>query len=129
MSCGKERAKVSPQKFMVRVWRDMSDEPVLAVHLTELRSALLLACQPTNMASIEEGRRRVLALPRALVLEYIEHIAADAIELTDYWEYRRLLECAALLDAGVVARMAAWGIDSSDPDVREAANDYLPNSP
>jgi hypothetical protein len=66
----------------------------------------------------------VLALPRAWVLERIEQVAAEAIDLADYWEYRRLLELAELLDAGLVHRFVRLGLDSEDPDVREAAQDF-----
>ncbi|MBX6316507.1 MAG: hypothetical protein IRY99_26880 [Isosphaeraceae bacterium] len=58
----------------------------------ELRSGLELACQPQNAGLIVQGRSRVLALPRRWVLEHIEPLAIAVLNLSDYWEYRRLLE-------------------------------------
>jgi hypothetical protein len=92
--------------------------------LDALRSAVQLACQPQNVGQIVAGRQQVLAMPRPWVLEQIEHVATEALDLTDSWEYRRLLELARQLDAGLVRRLVVLGLDSSDPDVREAAEDF-----
>jgi hypothetical protein len=92
--------------------------------LEALRSAVELACQPQNTRLITAGRQQVLAMPRAWVLQEIEKVAAEALDLTDYWEYRRLLELAGLLDAELVRRLVSLGLGSSDPDVREAAEDF-----
>lgn len=89
-----------------------------------LRAAVRLACQPQNAGLIMDGRRQVLALPRPWVLKRIEQVAAESVDLTDYWEYRRCLELAALLDAGLVQRFATLGMESTDPDVREAAREF-----
>ncbi|HZY85943.1 MAG TPA: hypothetical protein VFE78_14000 [Gemmataceae bacterium] len=93
--------------------------------LDALRSAIQLACQPQNAGRIVAGRQLVLAMPRARVLERIERVAAEALDLSDYWQYRRLLELAELLDAELVRRLVPVGLSSSDPDVREAAEDFL----
>ncbi|HWG47441.1 MAG TPA: hypothetical protein VN688_32050 [Gemmataceae bacterium] len=92
--------------------------------LDALRSAVQLACQPQNASRIIAGRHQVLAMPRAWVLEKIEQVAAKSLDLSDYWEYRRLLELADLLDQGLVRRLVLLGLKSSDDDVREAAEDY-----
>jgi hypothetical protein len=96
------------------------NEPSLEI----LRSAVQLACRPQNAARIMAGRRQVLALPRAWVLERIEQAAVEALDLSDYWEYRRILELAELLDSALVQRFVTLGLDSLDPDVREAAQDF-----
>jgi hypothetical protein len=92
--------------------------------LDALRSAVQLACRPQNASRIIAGRHRVLAMPRAWVLEKIEQVAAKSLDLSDYWEYRRLLELADLLDQGLVQRLVLLGLKCSDDDVREAAEDY-----
>ena len=92
--------------------------------LDALRAAVQLACQPQNAGRIVAGRQQVLAMPRPWVLERIERVAAEALDLADYWEYRRLLELADLLDAGLARRLVPVGLASSDPDVREAAEDF-----
>jgi hypothetical protein len=63
-------------------------------------------------------------MPREWVLERIEQVAAEALDLSDYWEYRRLLELADLLDAALVRRLVPIGLTSAVPDVREAAEDF-----
>lgn len=89
-----------------------------------LRSAVENACQPQNAWRIEQGREAVLAMPRAWVLQHIAAVAEEALDLLDYWEYRRLLELLTLLDPELVRRFVARGLASSDPDVREAAEDF-----
>lgn len=93
-------------------------------NLDALRDAIQLACQAQNVSRIVKGRQQVLALPRAWVLERIEQVAGEAIDLSDEWEYRRLLELAESLDAGLVQRFVSLGLDSEDPEVREAAQDF-----
>lgn len=97
-------------------------EPALT--LDDLRTALRLACQPQNASRITAGRQQVLALSRPWVLEHFERLATESLDLADYWEYRRLLELAELLDAALVQRLVPCGLASSDPDVREAAEDF-----
>jgi hypothetical protein len=92
--------------------------------LDALRSAVQLACQPQNASRIVAGRQQVLALPRSWVMAHIEPVAAVALDLSDDWEYRRLLELAALLDAELVQRLVQLGLANSDPEVREAAQDF-----
>jgi hypothetical protein len=92
--------------------------------LDTLRSAVQLACQPQNVGRITAGRRQVLAYPRAWVLEQIERVAVEVLDLSDNWEYRRLLELAVLLDAEFVQRFVRRGLDSADPEVREAAEEF-----
>src|SRR5262249_52691036 len=89
-----------------------------------LRAAVQLACQPTNAGRIVAGRNQVLAMPRPWVLAHIERVASEALDLSDYWEYRRLLELAELLGPELVRRLVPLGLGSSDPDVREAAEDF-----
>lgn len=89
------------------------------------------ACKPTSMWRIERGRAAVRLLPRAWVLEHIESAADEALlkELPwAGWEYRRLLELCGpygLADVPLVRRLARRGLESSDPDMREAAEDFL----
>lgn len=92
--------------------------------LERLRDAVALACTPQNAWRIEQGRERVLALPRETVLRHLQAVAAQTLDLSDYWEYRRLLELAERLDAALTRRIVALGLDHADPDVREAAEDF-----
>ncbi|MFO0844394.1 MAG: hypothetical protein U0797_18690 [Gemmataceae bacterium] len=92
--------------------------------LDELRSGIELACQPTYVPHIVKGRSQVLALPRDWVLEHMEQAAVEALDLSDYWEYRRLLELAELLDSGLLRRFVSVGLGNPDPEVHEAAEDF-----
>jgi hypothetical protein len=92
--------------------------------LDALREAVQLACQAQNVGRILAGRRGVLDMPRPWVLAHVERVAAEALDLSDEWEYRRLLELADLLDAGLVQRLVRLGLGSGDPNVREAAEDF-----
>jgi hypothetical protein len=89
-----------------------------------LRAAVELACQPQNAWRIVQGREAVLAMPRPWVLEHVAAVADETLDLTDYWEYRRLLELLHLLDPTLVRRFVSRGLSSPDPDVRDAAEDF-----
>jgi len=89
-----------------------------------LRAAVELACQPQNAWRIVRGRESVLAMPRHWVLEHVASVAAAALDLSDHWEYRRLLELLDLLDPELVRRFISLGLSSADPDVREATEDF-----
>jgi hypothetical protein len=92
--------------------------------LDALRAAVQLACQPQNAWRIVAGRNQVLVMPRDWVMAHVEEVAAESLDLCDYWQYRRLLELAELLDSGLVRRLVPQGLSSSDPDVREAAEEF-----
>jgi hypothetical protein len=92
--------------------------------IEDLRSAIQLACQPQNSHRIEAGRQAVIALPREWVLRSMDQAAADCLDLTDYWQYRRLLELASQLDDDLVRRFVAIGIRSDDENILEAACDF-----
>ena len=97
----------------------------LEPNLDALRAAVQLACKSQNASKIATGCEQVLALPRGWVVQRIEQVAADVLDLTDSWEYRRLLELATLLDEELVLRLVSLGCESADPDVYEAAQDFL----
>lgn len=92
--------------------------------LQSLRAAVGPACQPQNAWRIVRGREAVLAMPRSWTLEHVGAIAEEMLDLTDYWEYRRLLELLHLLDPTLVLHFASRGLASPDADVKEAAEDF-----
>jgi hypothetical protein len=79
---------------------------------------------PAVHASIDEGRRAVLGFPHSWLVEHIQSVARESLNLSDYWEFRRFLELVSLIDVELVAGIAAIGLDSSDFDIREAAEDF-----
>jgi hypothetical protein len=44
-------------------------------------------------------------MPREWVLERIEGLAAESLDLSGYWEFRRLLELYELLDGQLLQRL------------------------
>jgi hypothetical protein len=86
--------------------------------------ALELACQCPHIGKITAGRHQVLSFPRTWVLEQIEQVAVEVLDLSDEWEYRRFLELALLIDVELMQRFVALGLNSIDPDIREAAEDF-----
>lgn len=90
----------------------------------DLRAALGRACQAQNAAVITQGRSEILALPRDAVLQSIERLAAESLPLDDEWEFRRLLEVYEQLDAELLRRLVETGLASSNPEIKEAAEDF-----
>ena len=84
-----------------------------------------LACRSQHSHNIQLGRDFVMALPRAWVLERIEQVAEPLVQLNDDWEYRRLLELYESLDDGLLLRLAKRGLQSSNPEIQDAANDFI----
>ncbi len=86
---------------------------------------LELACQSQHIGNIELGRKALLELPRAWVLQHIERVAAPLLQLHDEWEYRRLLEVYARLDRNFAQNLVRWGLKSQNPEIQEAGQDFL----
>jgi hypothetical protein len=101
----------------------------LSPSIEDLRNAIQLACQPSNVGRIIAGRQSVLAFERRWVIQNVEKVAFGSLNLDDGWEYRRFLELLELIEAGAILRqLIAMGIRSSDSDVREAATDFAARS-
>jgi hypothetical protein len=78
--------------------------------------------------SIDFVRDLILSLPRDWVLNNIEREAEPHLREGTYDEYRRFLELYELLDVGMTQRLARRAAVHSDPDIREAGEDYLVKS-
>jgi hypothetical protein len=94
-----------------------------------------LACQATNDTSIRLGRGGIAGIPADWLVHRIEQIAEEHLDLSDDWQFTRLLELYALLDKragslnrGMLARLVARGLGSPNPEIVEAAADFLPRS-
>ncbi|MDP9375151.1 MAG: hypothetical protein M3Q65_22415 [Chloroflexota bacterium] len=109
------------------LWQHLALVPALE---PQTRNAVMeylleLACQAQNERNIDLGRRAILGLPRAWLLQHLETYAEPLLQLEDEWEYRRLGEIYLRLDEGLVRRLAARGLESRDEGIREAAQDFL----
>lgn len=90
-----------------------------------LRFFLEAACQSQRMEAIELGRRNLLSLPRSWVLGAIENAAKSTLDLTDEYEYRRLLEVTVLLgNREAVKRLIDLGRKSDDSDLNDTAKEF-----
>lgn len=85
-----------------------------------------LACQAQNVRNITLGREACWERPRQWLLDRIEKAAFQLLDWqTDDWEFRHLMEVAAMLDNGLVCRLVQNGLSSFNAEVIEAAREHL----
>ncbi|MCP4346878.1 MAG: hypothetical protein GY795_15285 [Desulfobacterales bacterium] len=89
-----------------------------------IRRSLSNACQASFVRHIEKGRKEIVSLPRKWVLNNIHSIATDMLDLSDEWEYRRLLELYDLLHKQLVIELTELGTNSNNEEIQEAADDF-----
>lgn len=96
-----------------------------AADLSALRNALQLACESQNVGNIQRGHAAIAVLPQEFVLSYVAKVAKDSLDLTDEWEYRRLLELLQSVNAQVAFdEFVAIGLESRNEEIKEAAVDF-----
>ena len=108
--------------WFVSIWAARKSE--VEPSLNDFRAAIQLACQSQNAGRIQAGRQQVMSWRRAWVVARMEQIAAESLDLSDSWQYRRLLELATLLDAQLLQAIVNLGVGMVDGEVLEAAQDY-----
>jgi hypothetical protein len=87
---------------------------------------LQCSCRATHIAIILAGREAFRKLPPAWVVMNVPIIVAQAVDLEDEWDYRRLLEVLKDSKSDLLKTYIAKGLDSKNVDIIEAARDYLP---
>jgi len=109
--------------------RDRATALTVATSLTvdELQELIgpLMFLASFSHGSIGAVRDLICSLPRAWLLNNIEREAEPLLQEGTYDEYRRFLELYELLDAGMTQRLARRAAAHSDPDIREAGEEYL----
>ncbi|HBI44391.1 MAG TPA: hypothetical protein DDY78_16290 [Planctomycetales bacterium] len=75
--------------------------------------------------SVGFARELILSMPRDRVLNNIEREAEPLLQEGTYDEYRRFLELYEQLDPAMTQRLARRAAAHSDPDIREAGEDFL----
>ena len=89
-----------------------------------LSKSLKYACKASSAPSILKGRQQILDLPRKWVIDNIHKVAEETLDLTDDWEYRRLLELYTELDLVLLRKLIAFGMESPNEAIREAAGEF-----
>ena len=118
--------KVWLNKIEPEIWKHLERVPLLPEDTANevLCYFTKLACEPTHIRPITIGRVAISEMPKEWVINHIEGIAKENINLDDDWEYRRLAELFLQLDKKLVQRLVNLGLNSSNPDVQEAAKDF-----
>jgi hypothetical protein len=109
--------------------RDRSTALMVATSLKpdELQELIgpLMFLASFSHGSIGAVRELICSLPRTWLLNNIEREAEPYLHDGTYDEYRRFLELYELLDASMMHRLARRAAAQSDPDIREAGEDFL----
>ena len=89
-----------------------------------LRKNLLDACQASYIPNVIQAQNNIRELPNDWLIKNIHLMASKILNLSDEWEYRRLLELYQMLDKTLLTKLIAFGLESNNDAVREAANDF-----
>jgi len=95
-----------------------------AVQENVFRFLLKLACQSQDSEALQMGGQGIRALRRAWVLERIEAVSEAVLDLSNDYEYRRLLELAETLDDDLLKNLVKRGQESNDEELRETAEGF-----
>lgn len=82
------------------------------------------ACKPQNDSSIMVARNRLSKFPTEWAGEKIKKTATSFIDISDYWEYRRLLELSESISKDLLKWVLSLGENSNDFDICEAVDDF-----
>jgi hypothetical protein len=85
----------------------------------------LVALATVGHADIVLCRQAILSLPRDWVVANIENVAEPFLKSGTYEEYRRLLELYSILHPDLAQKLAARAASNTDPDIREAGEDFI----
>lgn len=89
-----------------------------------LNELLVRACQCQNCANIQAGRFLMQAIPHDWLSAALPAAIGDTINLSDEWEYRRLLELLEILKSEQLQHYVGVGRASGNEEIRETATEY-----
>ena len=114
--------KIANKEIYFSVSEIMSLSDSLA---SEVIGALLSwACQAQNDIPITIGRNCLKQFPVEWVSPKIKQTVFRFINITDDWDYRRLLELCELISTDLLKWAITLGADSTNPDIIEAVDDF-----
>ena len=82
------------------------------------------ACKPTNILPISIARNCLKQFPVEWVSLRIKYIALKSIDITDDWDYRRLLELSEIISLDLLKWAITLGEKSNNFDILEAVDDF-----
>jgi hypothetical protein len=85
---------------------------------------LSLACETQNIANIMIGRYCLQNISVDWAARNLDAIAKEYLNLTDDWEYLRLLEVYSSIDLRLRYKLAEWGLDSPNEEIRRLAYEW-----
>ncbi len=88
--------------------------------------ALGFACQAQNELGIRAGRDAFKRIPKNWAIDHLYATVASALDVTDEWEYRRLLELLKI--EGLREQLDHYirlGLESSNAEIVESAQDFV----
>ena len=85
---------------------------------------LRFSCDAQNIGTIAAGRSAFKRLPAEWLRTNLPANVDQSINLDDSWPYRRLLEILKETNSGLLDAYINRGLESKDPEVKEAAEDF-----
>jgi hypothetical protein len=85
---------------------------------------LRFSCDAQNIGTITAGRSAFKRLPAEWLRTNLRANVDQAINLEDSWAFRRLLEILEETNSSLLDAYINRGLESKDPEVKEAAKDF-----
>lgn len=82
------------------------------------------ACESQNVGNIVLARQAIATIPQPCVSRVLEAAIHKGVDLTDEWEYRRLLELLREIKSERLSTFITLGLTSNDAEIREVADDF-----
>jgi hypothetical protein len=98
--------------------------------LSEEKSKLIIvallryACCCAHNSPIIIARNMLSSLPHDWIADRIRLLSSSAIDFSDDWDYRRLLELAQIISDDLLNWVIEQSIGSDSVEILEAANDF-----
>jgi hypothetical protein len=86
---------------------------------------LSFACKAQNDAAHRAGREAFAKIPLGWRACQLHQVVTDTLDLTDEWEYRRLLELLEQTAPDQLPPYIRIGLNSANEEIVDAANDFL----
>ncbi len=106
------------------LWNNLDTVPDRSEGKKILSHFVQNACQAQNVGVILVGRQAIHKMPQPWIRENLAQCAEEALNLSEPWEYRRLLELCDTLDSGLLKYFVEKGSDSRDEEIREASEEF-----